>query len=71
MTYLNRSNSSTLKSRQEAASYLNIKPNTLAVWGSSGRYDLPFVKIGRRVMYRLEDLDAFIARNTVSGGAIQ
>jgi excisionase family DNA binding protein len=47
-------------SNQEAASYLGLKPQTLDVWRSSGRYSLPFVKIGRRVFYRKSDLEAFI-----------
>jgi excisionase family DNA binding protein len=47
-------------SNQEAASYLGVKPETLDVWRSSGRYSLPFVKIGRRVFYRKSDLDSFI-----------
>lgn len=63
MTYLNNA----LTSRQGAAEFLNIKPQTLAAWATNGRYNLPFVKIGRRVMYRLADLDAFIASNVVGG----
>jgi hypothetical protein len=31
------------------------------------RYGLPFVKIGRRVMYRLANPHAFIKGNTVGG----
>ena len=33
----------------EAAKFLGIKPNTLAVWRSSRRYDLEYVKVGRLV----------------------
>lgn len=39
---------------------LDTKPSTLAVWRSTGRYNLPFIKMGRRVRYRLSDLLAFI-----------
>ena len=49
--------------RKEAADYLGIKENTLAVWGVTKRHDLPYVKIGRLVKYRLSDLQAFIERN--------
>lgn len=56
-----------LLSRKQAAEHLNIEPQTLASWACNGRYGLPFVKIGRRVMYRLADLEAFIARNTIGG----
>ena len=44
-------------------------PNTLAVWRSTGRYNLPFVKIGRLVKYREADLVAFIDRRTFSSVA--
>jgi hypothetical protein len=39
---------------------LDTKPSTLAVWRSTGRYRLPFLKIGNRVKYRLSDLLAFV-----------
>lgn len=54
-----------LVSRKEAAAILGIEPNTLAVWACTGRHKLPYVKIGRYVKYRLEDLNAFIDKNTV------
>ena len=41
----------------EAAAYLKAAPRTLAVWRCTGRYDLPFVKVGRSVRYRKSDLD--------------
>ena len=53
----------------EAAEYLNVKPATLAVWRSTGRYNLPFVKVGRLVRYRLRDLEQFMARRTHGGVA--
>jgi excisionase family DNA binding protein len=49
-----------LLSRREAAAYLGIAENTLAIWKSSGRYGLPYIKLGRLVKYRRVDLDAFI-----------
>lgn len=49
-----------LLNRKEAASYLGITDGTLAVWACTGRYNLPFVKVGRLVKYRKSDLDAFI-----------
>ncbi|CAK0743211.1 hypothetical protein CCP4SC76_1300001 [Gammaproteobacteria bacterium] len=48
----------------EAAAYLDVAKHTLAVWRSTGRYRLPFVKVGRLVRYRRSDLDAFLARRT-------
>ena len=35
--------------------------STLAVWRCTGRFNLPFVKVGRAVRYRREDVEAFIA----------
>ncbi len=46
--------------RNQAAEYLGVSPGTLAVWASTGRYQLPFVKIGRKVFYRVVDLESFI-----------
>lgn len=55
-----------LLSRSEAAQLLGVTPHTLAVWASSGRYQLPYVKVGRAAKYNLADLQAFIAANTVT-----
>jgi len=54
-----------LLSRKEAAMYLGLSVWTLAAWASDGNTDLPFIKVGRLAKYRLEDLEAFIARHTV------
>ncbi|MBV2134065.1 helix-turn-helix domain-containing protein [Pseudomonas sp. MAP12] len=47
-----------------AADALGLKPTTLAVWRSTGRYNLPYLKVGRLVKYRLSDLAEFLARRT-------
>ncbi len=49
-----------LMTRKEAALYLRVKEHTLAVWHSTGRYQIRMVKMGRRCLYRRVDLDAFI-----------
>jgi excisionase family DNA binding protein len=51
---------SDLLTRREAAAYLGVTPETLAVWASTRRYPLSFVKIGRLAKYRKSDLDTFI-----------
>ena len=56
---------SDLLSRREAAAYLGIAEQTLAVWKCNGRYHLPVVMIGRLVKYRRADLEAFVARRTI------
>ena len=55
-----------LLSRKEAAKYLGISEQTLAIWKCTKRYDLPFVKIGRLIKYRKSDLDGFIFKNLES-----
>jgi excisionase family DNA binding protein len=50
-----------LLTRREAALYLGLAEKTLAMWKSTGRYGLAYVKIGRLVKYRRVDLDAFIS----------
>lgn len=51
-------------SPKEAAEYLDVGVNTLSVWRCTGRYNLPFIKVGRLVRYRKSDLDAFLTRRT-------
>ena len=60
---------SPLMSRAEAAHFLGISAQTLAAWARNRRYDLPFVRVGGRVMYRWVELWAFIDRNSVGGEA--
>ena len=55
-----------LLSRKEAADFLGVKENTLAVWRTTQRYRLPIVKVGRLVRYRSEDLLEFIDRRTLN-----
>lgn len=55
---------STLLDESDAANALDVSAGTLSVWRSTGRYNLPFVKIGRRVKYRAADLLEFIERRT-------
>jgi len=39
---------------------LGVADGTSAVWRSTGRHDLPYFKIGRRIRYRLNDVAKFI-----------
>ncbi|HTN32266.1 MAG TPA: helix-turn-helix domain-containing protein [Pseudomonas sp.] len=41
---------------QQAAQALGVSARTLAAWRSTGRQDLPFVKVGRLVRYRALDV---------------
>jgi excisionase family DNA binding protein len=54
---------SELLSRREAAAYLGVAEQTLAIWKCTKRQSLPYVKIGKLVKYRKSDIDEFIAKN--------
>ncbi len=54
---------SELFTRRQAATYLGVAEQTLAVWKCLGRHSLPFIKIGRMVRYRKIDLDNFIVKH--------
>lgn len=58
-----------LLDEKAASTYLGLSPGTLSVWRSTGRYALPFVKIGRKVRYRMSDLDLWIDQRTRANGA--
>jgi predicted DNA-binding transcriptional regulator AlpA len=46
--------------RKTVAKYLNISPDTLAVWDCTKRYDLKPIKVGRSVRYRPSEIEQFI-----------
>ena len=48
-----------LLSDREATAYLGLAPGTLAVWRSTGRYGLQYIKLGRCIRYRRSALDSF------------
>ena len=58
-----------LRDEKQAAEVLTVEPGTLSVWRSTGRYKIPFVKVGRRVRYRRADLDAWLESRTRTSGA--
>lgn len=49
-----------------AAAYLGVAESTLAVWRSTKRYPLPFIKVGRLIYYSKRALDAFLISRTVN-----
>lgn len=58
-----------LVDEHEAALILSVRPSTLSVWRSTGRYRLPFLKVGRKVRYRRSDLAAWLESRTRESGA--
>lgn len=53
----------------QAAILLDTSVGTLQVWRSTGRYQIPFVKIGRNVRYKRADLEEWIESRTRSTGS--
>ncbi len=45
---------------------LEVKPATLPVWRFTGRYNLPYFKIGRKPWYWTADVIQFLARHPYS-----
>lgn len=58
-----------LMTTEEAAVYLSVEPGTLAVWRSTGRYKLPFIKTGRLVRYSKNALDTWLEAHTRESGS--
>lgn len=49
---------------EEAAYVLDLEPESLAVFRSTGRHGIPYIKIGRNVRYRRSDLEAWLTSRT-------
>jgi excisionase family DNA binding protein len=54
-----------LLTEDEAAALLRVEPQTLRLWRATGRYGLPFVKVGRCVRYRRCDLEKWIESRVI------
>jgi len=54
-----------LLSREQAAAYLGVSPNTLAVWACNKTYGLKYIRVGRCARYRRADLDAWLEQREV------
>ena len=52
-----------------ASEVLGVKVSTLTNWRTTGRYNLPYIKVGRLVRYRVADLAAWIANRRQSAGS--
>ena len=58
-----------LLTQSEAAERLGLtNPGTLAVWRSTQRYDLPYIRVGRSIRYDAKAIEEFLSRNTEKGG---
>ena len=55
-----------MMSRKEAAKFLEVKENTLAIWANTKRYNLPMYKVGKYIKYKISDLQKFKEGELVS-----
>lgn len=62
-----RSAKTELWDEKQAAAYLKVDHKTLTAWRTTKRYNLPFIKCGRLVRYRPEDVEVFLESRTVRG----
>lgn len=56
-----------LMTPKQAAEALGVTQGTLMVWRSTKRYPLDYVKVGRLVRYRPEDIRQFLNLRKVAG----
>lgn len=55
-----------LMTQKEAAEYLNTTVGTLNSWRHYGKNTIPCIHWGKRIRYKKEDLDAWIAEHRTS-----
>ncbi len=60
MPQITTSSISEMVTPEQVSRSINVTEGTLQVWRSTGRYDLPYIKIGGKVMYRISDVNKFI-----------
>jgi excisionase family DNA binding protein len=51
---------SNLMTPEQVAEYLGVSVETLNVWRCTKRYNLPYIKAGRLVRYRPQDVEGFV-----------
>jgi excisionase family DNA binding protein len=53
----------------QASEIIGVSTQTLGIWRCTGRYALPFIKVGRLVRYRRSDVEEWLESRTVRTGA--
>jgi excisionase family DNA binding protein len=53
-----------LLTNKEAAAVLGLSPETLTNSRTTGRYGIPYLKIGKNVRYRYSDLQTWLSAQT-------
>lgn len=51
---------------EQTSKILNTSINTLSVWRSTGRYNLSYTKVSRRIAYPLSGVAEFLLKRTVN-----
>ena len=59
-----------LLTRAEAAQLLGVSAQTLAVWACTGRYHLPYIKVGRLPRYRRVDIENWLVGRRVGDAGV-
>ena len=49
---------------EQVAKLLHTSTGVLATWRHTGRYNLPFIKMGRKVLYKAEDVHNWLDERT-------
>ena len=60
-----------LLSPTEVAAMLRVSLSALATWRSTRRYNLVFIRVGRRIRYRRQDVLRFLEARTVGNAPIE
>jgi predicted DNA-binding transcriptional regulator AlpA len=66
----NISSSETFLNTEETADYLKTSVSTLAIWRTTGRYSIPYIKIGRKVFYRKSELENWLTSRTMTSTTV-
>jgi len=56
-----------LLDNSEAAEFVGVSPTTLTTWRCTQAVNVPYIKLGRKVLYDRDDLVAFLQSCKVSG----
>ena len=60
-----------LISPQELAQYLGVSVNSLAVWRTNKTYPIPYIKVGGKIRYDIDDINQWLnnrKNNTIAEG---
>lgn len=56
-----------LMTPHQAADLLGVSPRTLASWRCSGRYSVPYIKVGSKVRYPRKQLNEWLSTRPKGG----